>query len=384
MASISTDSNGNRRIFFMLGGKRQKIHLGDVSLSRAESFKGRLQAILEDKALDRRHDDDLLSWIRNIDNTLHKKLAAKGIVPPRQDVRATTLGGWLDTYIALRSDVKGGTAITYGHVRRSLIAYFGAGKPLADISPGDADAWRITLTNGEGLGENTANRRCSIAKQFFRAAVRKRLISENPFADMKSLGVRANKERFYFISRADSQKVIDSCPDAQWKLLFALSRFGGLRCPSEHLALRWGDVNWELGRMTIRSSKTEHHAGKAQRVIPIFPELRPYLDKVWDEPGESEFVITRYRDPNSNLRTQLERIIAKAGLTPWPKLFQNLRSTRQTELAEQFPSHVVCAWIGNSEDIAREHYLQVTDAHFETARAQNGADHSESDRTKGD
>lgn len=68
-----------------------------------------------------------------------------------------------------------------------------------------------------------------------------------------------------------------------------------------------------------------------------------------------------------NLRTQLQRIIAKAGLKAWPKLFQNLRSTRETELAERWPEHVVCAWIGNSRVVARKHYLQVTDEHFERA-----------------
>ena len=49
-------------------------------------------------------------------------------------------------------------------------------------------------------------------------------------------------------------------------------------------------------------------------------------------------VITRYRDPNANLRTRFERSIARAGLKPWPKLFQNLRATRATELAGKFPS----------------------------------------------
>src|SRR5689334_5016463 len=49
------------------------------------------------------------------------------------------------------------------------------------------------------------------------------------------------------------------------------------------------------------------------------------------------------------------------------KLFQNLHSTREPELAEKFPIHVVCDWIGNSEAIARRHYLQTTDAHFEAA-----------------
>ena len=102
--------------------------------------------------------------------------------------------------------------------------------------------------------------------------------------------------------------------------------------------------------------------------MPLFPELRPYLDECFElaEPG-TEDAITRYRNVNANLRTQLLRIIKHAGLKPWPKLFQNLRSTRQTELEESFPSHVVCSWIGNTEAVAKKHYLQVTDDHFEKA-----------------
>jgi len=73
---------------------------------------------------------------------------------------------------------------------------------------------------------------------------------------------------------------------------------------------------------------------------------------------------------NCNLRTRFEKIISNAGLTRWPRLFHNLRSSRQTELAEVFPSHVVCSWMGNSEDIARKHYYQVTDAHFAAAAGQ--------------
>ena len=48
--------------------------------------------------------------------------------------------------------------------------------------------------------------------------------------------------------------------------------------------------------------------------MPIFPELRPFLLEVFEqaEPGTTH-VITRYRDRNSNLRTQLHRIIRKAG-----------------------------------------------------------------------
>ena len=47
-----------------------------------------------------------------------------------------------------------------------------------------------------------------------------------------------------------------------------------------------------------------------------------------------------------------------------------MRVTRQTELEDLFPSHVVCAWLGNSKPVAAKHYLHVTEAHFQKA-AQN-------------
>ena len=185
---------------------------------------------------------------------------------------------------------------------------------------------------------------------------------------MKATSVRENKAREFFVLPEMAAKILEACPDSQWRLIFALCRFGGLRCPSEHVMLRWGDVDWANCRFTVHSPKTEHHEGHESRVVPIFPELRPYLEAAFDDAAEgTEFVITRYRDANVNLRTQFERIVRKAGLEPWPKPFQNLRSTRETELAETFPIHVVCAWIGNSESVAKKHYLQVTDDHFNRA-----------------
>jgi len=169
--------------------------------------------------------------------------------------------------------------------------------------------------------------------------------------------------------------VLEACPDPEWQLIFALSRFGGLRCPSEHLALRLIDIDWERDRLTVHSPKTKKYEGKESRVVPIFPELKPYLEAVWfaAEPG-TEYVINRYRDTNSNLRTQLQRILKRAGLEPWPKLFQNLRSTRETELSAEYPIHVVCAWIGNSPRVAQAHYLQVTETDFQRAATTRGAE----------
>jgi len=74
-------------------------------------------------------------------------------------------------------------------------------------------------------------------------------------------------------------------------------------------------VNWEQGKMLIHSPKTERHEGRESRIIPIFPEILPHLQDVFDNanPG-TKWVITRYRRDNQNLRTQLQRIFKKAGI----------------------------------------------------------------------
>lgn len=78
---------------------------------------------------------------------------------------------------------------------------------------------------------------------------------------------------------------------------------------------------------------------------------------------------------DTNFGTRLRKIIKRAGVKVWPKLYQNLHSTRETELARVFPLHLVCAWIGNSKAIAAKHYLQITDADFEQA-AHTAAQHT--------
>lgn len=75
---------------------------------------------------------------------------------------------------------------------------------------------------------------------------------------------------------------------------------------------------------------------------------------------------------NSNLRTQLERLLKKAEIQPWPRLFHSLRASRETELVSQFPIHVVSHWLGNTPAIAMRHYLLVTEADFAKAACVDG------------
>jgi integrase len=380
--------NGTHRIQFLNAniGKRCAIYLTDFRLADAEVVKTRIEGILSAGYARQEMPAELARWLGDIPDTLYSKLENVGLVSARRSGgnAAVLLGDFVKRYIAERSgvDVKVATGDTYTHVQRNLVDYFTARKLMSAITPGDADGFRRHLISAKcyrkggrrkagapaevstrSLSLNTVNKRCSIAKQIFEAAVRSRVIRENPFSGIKCATVKADRKRDHFISLEDARAISDACPDAQWRLIFALSRFGGMRCPSEHLALTWDCIDWEKKRITVLSPKTERHPGRDQRMLPMFPELEAALSEVWENaPEGTKHVITRYRARRTNLRTQFLKIIRRAGLKPWPVLFHNLRKTRQTELSAEYPVHVVCEWLGNSQIVAKEFYLRVTDA----------------------
>ena len=125
---------------------------------------------------------------------------------------------------------------------------------------------------------------------------------------------QVNASRAFFVTKDVTKQIIDECPDAEWRLIVALARYGGLRTPSETFALTWNDVDWEQNRIRVRSPQTAHHPGRESRVIPLSPELRPYLEEVYDQADPGLYVISKHRLGSLNLRTQLQRIMDRAGV----------------------------------------------------------------------
>ena len=205
-------------------------------------------------------------------------------------------------------------------------------------------------------------------KRFFNAAIHANQIIKNPFDGLK-IPAQKNASRQFFVDRPMLDKLLEACPDHQWKMIIALARIGGLRTPCEVLLLKWSDINWHLGKFLVNSPKTEHHEGKDKRFVPLFPVLKELLEEGFHKAEDGEiFVINRYRDAKQNLRTTFQKIIQRAGLLAWPKLFNNLRSSRSTELVRGgCPMHLLTAWLGNSEKIQIDHYLQVNDSDYESA-----------------
>ena len=373
MASIARDKNGCRRILFIApDGKRPTIRLGKVSQRTAEGIKYRVEQLLEALRFNRSMEADLVQWVLDLEPPLAKKLARVGLIPDPEAKPAATLGPFLTDFTTRRIDVKPATKEVWSQVVRNLLEHFGDDRDMAEVTEADAEDFKMFLV-AQKLAPTTVSKRLQFARMFFRAAKKRKLIADNPFAEVSAKAVM-RQDRQRFITREETDRLLEVC-NPTWQVIIALARYGGLRCPSEVLSLRWQDVNWDAGRIVVQSPKTEHHAGKATRTIPLFAELRPIL---WDAlelaPKGAMYVVDgNHRDAantasgwrNCNLRTQFERIVKRAGLKPWPRLFHAMRASRETELAKEYPIHVVTSWLGNTPRIALKHYLQVTDADFE-------------------
>jgi integrase len=380
VASISDDPNGRRRILFVgPDEKRKTIRLGKTDRKSADSICRHVEALLGSKMAGQPIPRDTAAWLAGIGGTLRDKLAAVGLVEAPKNAM---LSEFLKNYILNRPDVKPATLKVWQQPCRNLTEFFGEDKPLRNITIGDADQFKAWLMT-QNLAAATVAKRLSFARTFLSVARKHKLIDESPFSEVKipTANVSARQR---FIDRDTVDRLL-AVANPTWKTIIALSRYGGLRCPSEVLSLEWRHVDWECGRLTVPSPKTDRYDGKESRTIPLFADLRPFLEEAFElaEPGQTHVIggnyLTKANGPtgwlNCNLRTTFNRLVKRAGLESWPRLFHNMRSSRETELLEKFPVHVVAQWMGHDAKVCLKHYAQTTEDHFDraTSGAESGA-----------
>lgn len=349
-------------------GRRRTIRLGPIGLEPAREFKRKVESLLSWSIANRSPDPQTAAWLAGISDKMHAKLVIVGLADPRES--SPTLGAWLDKYIGQRTaDLKPSSIVKLKVTARRLREHFGPDQCIDAITPSSAKDWRVALATQE-LSEATVRLQVRNAKSIFNEAAERELIGANPFRKLASRAIAAERGRYVTPDEADA--IIEACPNADWRLLFGLARLAGLRTPSETHILTWADVDWKRGRLSVYSPKTERYEKHRRRAVPIVPKLMRLLQDAYDaaEDGQ-ERVLGLSRN---NLHRTLHVILRRAGIEPFKRCFQVLRQSCETEWSDQFPQHAVSAWLGHSEQVSRDHYLQVTDEMFDRAIRSVGND----------
>ncbi len=363
MATRVKRPNGHKWIQFKdLNGARQTIRLGKMPAKSADVIKGRVEALMSARLLGCLPDEETARWITKLPPQLAAKLASVGLIEKRL---ASTVGE-LNEYCKEHLTCKSKTAKNeHRYTREHLAGFFGNDRQLHTITKAEAKKFYSSLQ--ELLAPSTAGKRCEKAKGYFNTAVDNRWLLENPFDEI-STAVKAPRDRDAEVCNDTSKRILDEITDPKFRLVYAFARYAGLRTPSEINALVWEHVRWSDNQILIDSSKN------GQRIIPIFRELRPYLEVVFDLADANPRVLGEWHPKGQALTNRLKRVLKRLGITPWPKPWQNLRATRENELLEQYPQHVVHAWIGHTEQVAREHYHRVVKEHFSRAAGEATAE----------
>ena len=310
-------------------------------------------------------DKQVFAYLEIASPEIRTKLEKIGLI---SQPKIRTCGELWDAFEADDRGIKESTKRNYQTVRQRFFMFFKESDPIAKLTKESLLSWKKFLVNKKYAVASTSNAIAKTKCVLNWATNEKNLFAKSPGTGVKK-GSCVNKDRAFFITMSDYNKILLACRTQEQRAILVLARIGGLRIPSEIANLTWSDILWDIGRIWIKSPKTEHHEGKEGRFVPLWEPMRRELEALYfaDEPDGKDDRIFRNRSVSSNLRTRFEKIQIRAGIVPIVKFFTNCRASRSTEVFEEYGAIKESAWIGHTQTVAKRHYYNLKDADYSAA-----------------
>ena len=359
MNKITSKRAVNQRLNFNWNGRRHQMKLTSFTVKDRAIIKNRVRELVSARHSSAPLEPKLIDWLNNLPDSLHGRLVGIGLADTRCEFGVS---GFFESYIAERlPKMSKSWKLNQQATLRKLKEYFD-GVLLLDLTPSMAQAFRDDLA--EKQAQATVSGHIKRIKTALGFAVKRGLVHSSAFNEVVA-GNQSNEGRKHFVSCEVIEKVIDACPNAEWRLLVALARFGGLRNPSETMALEWKDVDFVNETINVPGSKGKN--GEIRwRTIPIYPEL---LEPLREAFNPTHIKCVEIAGTCAWRRKKFKQIIKLAGVDAWPRIWHNLRATRDTELSAELPAHEVARLMGNSVKVSEEHYKMINPANFDSLKA---------------
>lgn len=325
--------HGYRLRVYTANGRRS-IWLGDLSKADAVASQRHIDEVLAAQTAGLPIPRQTQRWLQTLSISLCSK-----VLPLLGS--AKTVVSMIDQFIDMKS--KRVEAATISSIETSLshLRDHCASMLVQGVERHHLDSIVSELT----VADSTKGKIAKDWRAFFSWCIANNAATHNP-ADHLSTSVPAAKKNF--IERTTIDRVIAATDDPHFAAVLALSRYGGLRIPSEVYPLTPTDIGTD--RLRVTDTKRS-----CVRDIPLFPELSPHIDAV-----RSLHESSVCRLSPSGITSRLLRLLAKTDITPWPKPWHAMRASRETELIRDFGITTACTWIGNSPAVAAKHYAQVS------------------------
>ena len=371
MASLSKRKSGEYVVKYYDNNGPQTLYIGRAQKRSAEEIHRHAERLIEAKRANVAMPPETAAWAGGVDERLRKKLERLGLVRPGTGSRRMLLSDFTAAYVEEKKhEYAYHTIRNLRQASHKLNAYFGTAREIGSITAEEVRGFRTYLTTAGKLSPNSVSTHCRRAKEMFAAAVERGHATVNPFAKMKDMQETRNEARQRFMTPEQAARVLDVCPCVEWKAIFCLARFGGMR-PVEILGLEWEDIHWGENLIRLRGAKGRKRQGPRMRNVPLFQEIASVLRELMAGRPKAQGRIVLGYELESNLGVPMKRIIDEAGISDFVKPFLNLRSTRSTELARKgLPIQEFCRWLGHTPKVALEFYMQVQAENYDRAAAE--------------
>jgi site-specific recombinase XerD len=163
--------------------------------------------------------------------------------------REIPLAEMIDDYLA-RIEGKRAWFDHYERYGRLWKAAF-KGKTLREILPGDVER-HTAKRRREGLAPASINRELAFLRRLFNVAIDDGKVDKNPVR--KHLFAKENNQRVRYLTDDEEARLREAIGEAEWPKV-AVAIHTGLR-RGEQFHLRWADVNFQAGVLTVPRSKS--------------------------------------------------------------------------------------------------------------------------------
>jgi integrase len=372
MATLTIDTRSGKTAGYNIqwyeGKCRRTLYLGGSQYNKKTAE--RVKQIVETLQYYRRNEittpeKTVENWLQNAPDDLKSKLAQAGFIAV---TKAKTCKELWDFYMKHKTGVADETIRLYSRCQVIFFETFSEKETVETITTSRLLDWKALLLTKYAVASVASY--LSMTRAVLNWAVDQEWLTKSPMAKNKvPIGSFVNRDNDRTISMAEYAKLLDVCPNQEWRTIIALARIGGLRCPSELKRLQWTDINWAENRFLVRAKKTERYDNHRERVVPLFPELLVELRSHFesDDSEGNEFVIQSFQGTSWQVFTPFQKIACNAGLGTIDRPFDSLRTARSNEVRIRWGEVKESLWIGHSERTMKKHYLRFSDEEFAEA-----------------
>lgn len=221
------------------------------------------------------------------------------------ELESHTVKGWLNTWLAGRTDASKATVIAYRAVIDLFIKFLGtrADRPLTTLQTKQIEDFKSHLSHR--VAPSTINKSIKVLKASFANAVAKRQLEFSPAEHVESIEVEDCNRRPF--TSGELKKILQAA-NVEWQTMILVAFYTGLRL-RDCANLTWQNIELHTGTINVLTEKT-----KRRQVLPLAEPLSRHLQKLAGDNPNAPLCQTLHGKNASWLSKQFYDVMVKAKL----------------------------------------------------------------------